>query len=166
MLAITDYAPRHRVAFKALNVEWIETYFRMEAKDHEALDDPEANILARGGAILIIEDDGLAVGCCALLRRDAQVYELAKMAISPSRQGRGAGRQLIDAAIAKAKAMGGASLYLESNAVLAPAIRLYETAGFRHIAPEFRPPTPYSRCDIFMELPLGPAAATATRLAG
>ena len=35
----------------------------MVAKDHEVLDDPERSVLAKGGAILMIEDDGLAFGC-------------------------------------------------------------------------------------------------------
>lgn len=158
MLQVTDYAPRHRAAFKALNVEWIETYFTLEAKDREVLDDPDGNILAKGGLILMIEDDGEAVGCCALLRRNAHTYELAKMAVSPRRQGQGAGRLLIEAAIAHATALGATRLYLESNARLAPAIRLYESAGFRHLSPEERPATPYSRCDIYMERPLQSAS--------
>jgi putative acetyltransferase len=32
---------------------------------------------------------------------------------------------------------------------------LYESVGFRHVKPETLPPMPYSRADVFMEMPLG-----------
>jgi len=42
---------------------------------------------------------------------------------------------------------------LESNARLAPALRLYEPVGFRHLPPD--PATLYARADVFMEMTLG-----------
>jgi hypothetical protein len=35
-----------------------------------------------------------------------------------------------------------------------PTITLYESVGFRHVKPESLPPMPYSRADVFMEMPL------------
>jgi len=49
-------------------------------------------------------------------------------------------------------------LYLESNTRLAPALRLYEPAGFRHLPPHARSVSPYARADVFMDLLLGDQA--------
>jgi hypothetical protein len=45
-------------------------------------------------------------------------------------------------------------LYLETNRVLAPAIRLYQSIGFQHIPPSRIVPSPYARADIYMEMTL------------
>ena len=41
LVTIVPYSPEYREAFAALNKEWISTYFKMEAADYKALDDPE-----------------------------------------------------------------------------------------------------------------------------
>jgi hypothetical protein len=43
-------------------------------------------------------------------------------------------------------------LFLGSNTKLQSAIHLYESVGFRHVAPENLPPMPYTRADTFMEM--------------
>lgn len=149
------FEARHARAFRDLNIAWVERYFGAEAKDHELLDDPEARILAKGGAILIAEDGaGNAVGCVALVPIKDGTLELAKMAVADHLQGKGVGRLLMDAAIAKARALGARALYLESNSSLKPALHLYERAGFRHLPPGERPCSPYRRCDVYMRLQL------------
>ncbi|MEO5890826.1 MAG: helix-turn-helix domain-containing protein, partial [Ferruginibacter sp.] len=40
-IQIIDYLPEHQHAFRALNEEWISAYFKMEAADYKALDDPK-----------------------------------------------------------------------------------------------------------------------------
>ena len=54
----------------------------------------------------------------------------------------------------QAKHLGAKSLFLGSNTRLKNAIHLYESVGFRHVKPETLPPMPYSRADVFMEMPL------------
>jgi GNAT superfamily N-acetyltransferase len=44
-----------------------------------------------------------AVGCCALLRLEDGVFEVAKMAVAPSWQGRGLGRKVLEHVIRKAQ---------------------------------------------------------------
>ncbi|MBX0290375.1 bifunctional helix-turn-helix transcriptional regulator/GNAT family N-acetyltransferase [Hymenobacter sp. HSC-4F20] len=149
---ILDFQPEYQPDFKQLNVEWIETYFRVEEADLKALDHPQEYILARGGHILLARYQGRIVGTCALIPMDATTYELAKMAVSPLVQGLGIGRLLGDAAIAKARALGASRLYLESNTRLTPALNLYHQLGFRKTVAA--PPSPYERCNIQMELPL------------
>jgi ribosomal protein S18 acetylase RimI-like enzyme len=45
-------------------------------------------------------------------------------------------------------------LYLETNHSLTPAIRLYESLGFRRLDPSKLTPSPYARADVYMELKL------------
>lgn len=142
-------------AFRTLNEEWITTYFKLEAKDREILDDPVGSILLKGGHILMAYAAAEAVGCVALIPMQDGVCELSKMAVSPHRRGRGIGRRLLQRAIAQARSIGARSLFLGSNTRLKNAVHLYESVGFRHIKPEALPPMPYSRANVFMEMHLG-----------
>jgi N-acetylglutamate synthase-like GNAT family acetyltransferase len=75
-------------------------------------------------------------------------------AVSPHLRGRGLGLCLLQHALEQAKHLGAKSLFLGSNTRLKNAIHLYESVGFRHVKPETLPPMPYSRADVFMEMPL------------
>ncbi|HEY6490594.1 MAG: GNAT family N-acetyltransferase [Terracidiphilus sp.] len=142
-------------AFRTLNEEWITRYFTLEAKDRETLNDPVHSILLKGGYIFMAYAAAEAVGCVALIPMQDRVYELSKMAVSPHLRGRGIGRRLLLHAIAQARGIGAKSLFLGSNTRLKNAVHLYESVGFRHVEPERLPPMPYSRADVFMEMPLG-----------
>ncbi|MCF2443672.1 bifunctional helix-turn-helix transcriptional regulator/GNAT family N-acetyltransferase [Dyadobacter sp. CY345] len=148
---IVNYAPEYQKAFRALNVEWISTYFKMEENDYKSLDNPDGYILSKGGHILVALYNGEPVGVCALIKMDDPEYEfeLAKMAVSPKAQGKNVGWLLAQAIIKKAEALGAKKIYLESNTILKPAINLYHKLGFQKVAGR---PTPYERANIQMEL--------------
>jgi putative acetyltransferase len=74
------------------------------------------------------------------------------MAVTPAFQGAGIGRKLLHAVIETGRAMGARRLYLETNHTLTPAIRLYESVGFKHIPPERITPSIYERADVYMEM--------------
>ena len=141
-------------AFRTLNEEWITRYFTLEAKDRETLNDPLNSILLKGGHIFMAYAGAEAVGCVALIPMRDGIYELSKMAVSPSLRGRGLGRRLLQHAIAQAKCLGARSLFLGSNTRLKDAVHLYKSVGFRHVNPDSLPPMPYSRADVFMEMSL------------
>ena len=141
-------------AFRTLNEEWISRYFVLEPKDRETLGDPENTILRKGGRIFMVWAGGAAVGCVALIPMGNSVYELSKMAVSPTMRGQGIGRRLLEYAIGQAKTMGASSLFLGSNSVLKNAVHLYESVGFTHVPPEKLPPMHYARADVFMEMAL------------
>ncbi len=141
-------------AFRTLNEEWITLHFTLEAKDRETLGDPENSILRKGGHIFMVYADGVPVGCVALIPMGAGVYELSKMAVSPHLRGQGLGRRLIQHAIGEARRIGATSLFLGSSTKLPSAVHLYESVGFRHVDPETLPPTPYTRANVFMDMPL------------
>jgi putative acetyltransferase len=144
-------------AFRTLNEEWITRHFVLEPKDVETLADPERTIVKRGGEVFFAEVEGEVVGCVALLPvGDASdgVFELSKMAVSPAMRGRGVGRKLLLWAVAEARRRGARRLFLGSSTKLANAVRLYESAGFEHVAPEQLPHMGYQRADVFMEIKL------------
>ncbi|MGC3943022.1 MAG: bifunctional helix-turn-helix transcriptional regulator/GNAT family N-acetyltransferase [Chryseolinea sp.] len=149
-IEIIDFTAAYASAFRDLNEAWISQYFHMEPADYKALDNPQTYIIDGGGAILVALHNGEAVGTCALINmHDGRSFELAKMAVATAMHGKGIGLLLGKAAIAKAKQMGAARLYLESNTILKPAISLYEKLGFRKVAGV---PSPYERANIQMEL--------------
>lgn len=149
-IEIVDYDPRWRADFARLNLEWLERWFTVEPIDREVLGDPDTHLLAGGGRILFAVDaDGRAVGTVALRHDGDGVYELTKMAVEPEMRGRGAGRALMEHALAAYRELGGRELYLESSSRLAPALALYERAGFVH-HPAPRPGSHYARADVHM----------------
>lgn len=153
-IKIVEYEVQYKQIFKDLNVEWISTYFVMEASDYKALDNPETYIIDKGGHILVALYEDEVVGVCALIKMEDDPemdYELAKMAISPKTQGKGIGWILAQAVIEKAKNLGAKALFLESNTILTPAISLYYKMGFKRITSR---PSPYERSNIQMKLDL------------
>jgi len=153
-IAIRPFQAGDGEAFRVLNEAWIEKHFGLEARDRETLNDPEGKILAKGGHIFMAVDGATAVGCCALLLMRPGVYEVGKMTVAESYRGRGLGRRLLAYTIAQGKALGAASLYLETNDKLHDAIHLYEELGFGHLPPERVTPSPYARANVFMEMAL------------
>ena len=146
---IIDYAPEYAADFKRLNIEWLERYFYVEALDDKVLSDPQSSILDAGGQIFLARLDGRIVGTCALIRAGGDAVELSKMAVTPACQGLGIARRLIERAFDAFESSGAALLFLESNSKLQPAIQLYESSGFVHVA---RPAgeAHYQRADVYM----------------
>ena len=147
---IIDYAAPYAADFKRLNIAWLERYFYVEALDDMVLSDPQRSILDAGGQIFLARLDGEIVGTCALIRAGNASIELSKMAVTPECQGMGIARRLIERAFHAFEASGAQLLFLESNSKLAPAIRLYESSRFTHVA---RPAgdAHYQRADVYME---------------
>lgn len=148
---ITDYRSDFHDDFKRLNYEWIEKYFEIEESDRQTLDRPDKKIIEPGGHIYMALSNNEVVGTCALIKMNSSTYELAKMAVLEAARGKGVGFLLGIAAIDKARELGAKTIYLESNTVLKPAIKLYQKLGFQKVV---RKPSPYHRCNIQMELSL------------
>jgi ribosomal protein S18 acetylase RimI-like enzyme len=147
-IEVHDWQPRWRDDFARLNLDWLERYFSVEEIDRRVLGEPERWILAPGGHIFFALEGTQVVGTGALLRESEGVYELTKMAVDPAWQGRGIGRRILEAAIARFRELRGTRLFLESNRKLAPAIHLYQSLGF--VDQGRRPDSHYARSDIYM----------------
>ena len=152
-IELREFQPGDEVAFRTLNEAWIQAYFRLEEKDLEILGDPSRYILHKGGHIYftVHAETREILGCCALLRMEEGVFELAKMAVAEPWRGQGIGRQLLHGAIEAARELGVRRLYLETNDSLKNAIALYESEGFVHLRAEDAPPSRYARVNVFME---------------
>lgn len=76
---------------------------------------------------------GEIAGCGALKELDAERGELKSMRVADPFLGRGVGRALLQHLIGEARSRGMTSLWLEtgSSKAFTPAIRLYESVGFK-----------------------------------
>ena len=154
-ISVRQFQAGDAAAFRRLNEEWITRFFRIEPKEELILANPQRTILDTCGRIFFASAGDRCVGCCALIRLKDKEFEVAKMAVEPACQGAGIGRRLLGAVIEEARVAGAQRLYLETNHVLQPAIRLYESLGFKHIDPDRVIPSAYARADVYMELILG-----------
>jgi len=154
LIQIRRFHPGDEQAFRELNEAWISHYFAIEDEDRATLGDPNGYILQRGGHIFMAFLDDRPVGSCALIFLAEGVFEVAKMAVAEEQRGMGIGRQLLEHAIAEARATGAKKLSLETNDKLQPAIRLYESTGFKHLPPDRQNHSAYVRANVFMELEL------------
>ncbi len=75
--------------------------------------------------------------CGALKQLDARRGEIKSMRVADRFLGRGVGRAMLDHIVAEARERGMRSLWLEtgSSPAFAPALRLYESAGFVRCGP-------------------------------
>jgi putative acetyltransferase len=86
-----------------------------------------------GGAFWVVEDEGVVVGTCGLYPVDApddKTFELRKMYLRPAARGHGLGQQLLDEALAWARARGARRVVLDTAEPMQRAIAFYEANGF------------------------------------
>ena len=147
-LEIITFDARYRDDFKRLNVAWLQRYFRVEPIDEQVLSDPEREILAGGGEILFARLQGAIVGTVALKPESDASFELTKMAVDESWQGRGFGKRLLDIACERAKALGAPRVILYSQRSLKAAVTMYAKYGFTELP---LIDARYSRCNVKMQ---------------
>jgi ribosomal protein S18 acetylase RimI-like enzyme len=150
MVEILEFEPSHQPWFEDLNRRWIEKYFEMEPLDYRILQNPEREIITKGGFIFMASCQQKIVGTVALKYLKDHSYELTKMAVDENFQGKKIGRALAEAAIARAKSSGALTVVLYSSTRLKPALALYRSLGFQEVPVD----GPYKRSDIKMELML------------
>ena len=153
-LVIEGFQPVLADTFRRINEEWITEYFKLEVADQKTLEDPHRSILEAGGDILFVRDTRTAeiLGTCALIKHNESLAELAKMGVTKQARGRGAGLLLVQASIHRASELGFQRLFLETNARLEPAIKIYRQVGFEQCEPPR--PSDYERSNVYMELAL------------
>lgn len=151
-VTIIPFDPCYAAHFRDLNLEWVETYFHVEEKDRELLENCEQNIIAKGGFIFFAKYGETIVGCFALIRLGKAVYELGKMAVVPEYQGLHIGQELLKFAIAFGRSQQWRKIILYSNTKLDRALHIYRKFGFKEVTLEKE--LPYVRSNIKMELQL------------
>ena len=149
---VVDYDDKFSKDFARLNYEWISKYYVVEAHDHDQLDHPRQYIIEKGGQIFFALTEGQVAGTVALIRVNYDVFELAKMAVSPEFQGYRIGEKLMQACVEHAAQAGANCIFLESNTKQFAAINLYRKFGF--IETPLDPNSQFARANIRMELEL------------
>lgn len=148
-VSIESYRPDHAAAWRSLNEDWLRAGgYALEPKDQSVLSDPQGAILDHGGCIFIAKRDGEPVGCCSLMAMADGGYEVGKMAVTEGARGLNLGWRLLEACEAVARTAGAPRLYLETNKAQTHAIALYRRFGFLALPAQ---PTPYARCNVWME---------------
>ena len=129
-IEIIDYSDDQKEAIKILNYEWLEKYFRVEETDVQSLSNPREEIIDKGGFIFYAKLNGEIVGTASLLKKDTNIFELGKMAVSEKAQGHKIGTLLLQHCLQVAKEKQIKTLILYSNTQLQSAIHLYRKYGF------------------------------------
>lgn len=91
---------------------------------------PDSVVLVSDDTHRGVDESGALLACCHLERRGDAVY-LGMFAVRPGRQGRGAGRAMLDAAATHADAWGAGRLELTVLNHRPELIAWYERRGFR-----------------------------------
>lgn len=148
-LEIMGFSDEYAKYFTALNVAWLQKYFVVEPMDHEMLSDPKKSIIDKGGYIFFAQVDDKIAGTFALVKIDNGIYELSKMAVEESFQGKRIGNKMLGFCIDEAKRLGADKIILYSNTQLQPAIHLYNKFGFKEVPLDH---ADYERANIKMEI--------------
>ena len=152
---IVPYKRKYKSDFAKLNYEWIEKYFNTErgkAEDKRLLNNPEREIIKKGGEIFFALLNENVVGTCAVLKIDNLSYEIAKMGVTEKAQGKQIGKKLALTAIGYAVEKGASKLRLYTSSKLTAAQNLYRILGFIEV--KEKPNHQYKRKLILMELDL------------
>ena len=149
MVEIIVYSAGWHQAFKQLNLEWLDKFNLREEADMIVLNDPQAQVINKGGVIYLAKAGDTIVGTAALIHEGHDVYELAKMSVTEQWQGKGISKQLLEACLKKAAELGAKKVELFSNHQLQHALKLYEKYGFNYVDVK---DSPFETADIKMEL--------------
>ena len=104
-----------------------------------------------GGALLLAVEGEAAAGCVALRALDPRTCEMKRLYVRPAWRGRGVGRLLCGAVIARAQTLGYASMKLDTVPGMTEAVALDRSLGFAPVEPYRYNPLPGA---LFMELAL------------
>ncbi len=150
-IQIVDFKASYATYFYDLNIEWLRTYFYVEAYDEAVLSAPNKYIIDKGGYIFFALKNDAIVGTVALMPTEEDgIFELTKMAVLPEQRGQKIGQHLLKYCIDFARHQHLKGLLLYSSTKLENAIYLYRKYGFKEL--ELEKDNPYERADIKMLL--------------
>jgi putative acetyltransferase len=133
----------------------VESVRRLFAEYARAVDEPccfagfereLAELSALYRVLILAEEDGASIGCVGVRSLDRDTAEMKRLYVKPAYRGRGAGRQLAEAAIAAARNAGYERIVLDSLPKMHEALALYYELDFREVPPYLGEPTPGATC--------------------
>ena len=127
---IVSFRKKYKADFLKLNSEWLQEYFEVEQEDKRILNNPEEEIIKKGGEVFFALLDEQVVGTCAVLKVDDRSYELTKMAVIERAKGKQIGKKLVLTAIGYAVDKSARKLILSTSPKLVAALNLYKKIGF------------------------------------
>lgn len=145
---VIPYREEFREIFRAINYGWIERFFEVTELDKKAFDNPQKEIIDKGGHVFLAQFENKMVGSVALEKISGKQYALTRMGVDPDYQGKQIGQTLMAKAIEKSKELEATSVILYTNQVLINAINLYFKNGFKMVPLDY---VPYKRATIKME---------------
>lgn len=102
----------------------------------EELSRIEEYYLARAGQGFWVADEDGVIGMVGVERHSERTAELRRMAVAAPHRRRGLGRQLLHTAEAFCRDSGYASMVLSTSELQVPAMKLYESSGYRRVRAE------------------------------
>lgn len=153
--SVTTYNPAYKEAFMELNRDWIEENFgALEEVDRQVLQQPEEEIIVKGGMVFFALHQGQAVGTAAVEEERQEVFRLSKFAVQKDLKGRGIGKALLKKTISFARARGGKLLTLFTSVLLVDSVNFYIRQGFVLVPLTEEEQGLFKRPVIKMQLPL------------
>lgn len=135
-----------------------DTWFVNEVFGYQSIDEELQDLSVKygppKGKTLLIEKDGEIVGVGAWRGTTDRVCEMKRLYIATTAAGQGLGRRLTTALIEAARIEGFTRMQLDTGNLLKEAIAMYESLGFRHIAPYNSYPERLMPYLVWMELDL------------
>ena len=147
-MEIVENQPEYLSEFISLNEQWVTEHFQLEDTDRLLAANPRS-VIDNGGYIFSLISNGVVLGVCALFNDGDNVFELARMAVSPEHHNKGCGQLLMLACLSKISVIGTKKVYLVSNTTLSATISLNKKNSFKTVSQGQHPV--YSRANIIME---------------
>jgi putative acetyltransferase len=116
------------------DIALVERYFDEGAFERELAGLP-GSYAPPSGSLLIAYQEGRPAGCVALHDLGDGICEMKRMYVSAEFRGLGIGHALAERIIGEARVAGYRLMRLDTSKRQEEAMRLYEKAGFRRIAP-------------------------------
>lgn len=131
---------------------WIDLEAAFEEIEAE-LDHLPGDYAPPAGVLLVGTVAGQVEALVAYRRFGEGIAEMKRLYVAPSARGLGLARALTTTLLARARAAGFHTMYLDTLPTMGPAQRLYESLGFHDIPPYYETSLPDTR---FMACPLNP----------